>query len=122
MREKKLMDFIFLFPFFLLTTDDSPTCSCGRLKQQGDDDNDNTNSLHANHLQMYILDCTSLFMNSRCKWQPCKYLEPSPKSRKLFTASLGLNEILLFGGLANLYRNESPCTDDCTIAVRAKPN
>lgn len=109
----------------------SPTCSCGRVKETdnnntpstNNNNTDNTNnSLDDNHLQMYILDCTSLFMNSRCKWVPTRYLTPSPASRKLFTASLGLNEILLFGGLANLYRNESPCSDDCTIAVRAKPS
>jgi len=92
------------------------TCSCGRRKPE------DMISLYDNHLQMYTLDCSSLFTNSKCRWLPCQYLAPAPITRKLFTASLGLNEILLFGGLSNLYRNESPRSDDCTIAVRAKPS
>ena len=103
-----------------MTQDKENICECGRsLPENPVPPINNSNS----RLQMYILDCATLFTDSKCRWQPYKYLSPAPPTRNLFTATLGLNEILLFGGLSTLNRREVGArSDDCTIAVKAKPS
>lgn len=76
------------------------------------------------HLQMYVLDCTRLFADSVCKWMPYKYLSPAPPTRKLFTANVGINEVLLFGGLTLQTKqdDENSRFEDTTIAVKTRSN
>lgn len=71
------------------------------------------------NLQMYVLDCSRLLKDYSCEWTEYCYLTPSPPSRKHFSASVGINEILIFGGLQEMAIENR--VDDCCIIVSAKP-
>lgn len=94
---------------------DAKICSCGRRNP------DDMIMFKQSCFQMYLLDCSSLLMNSTCRWLNYKYLQPSPPARRMFSVNLGINEILIFGGLQNVMTQESK-TDNHTIVISAKPS
>ena len=90
---------------------DSTVCACGR------DQADVVNlSSHGTTLQMYVLDCSELISHHRCKWLGYNYADKTPRARRLFTACLGMNEIVIFGGVQNLSQQQNRL-DDFTIIL-----
>lgn len=69
-------------------------------------------------LQMYVLDCSEVLTNYSCVWTEYTFLSPSPLSRKHFSAYLGINEILLFGGVQE--SGDDHKVNDNLIIVSAK--